>query len=145
MEDAAARLITELKRNAERHLRVPVNDAVLTIPTWFNTAQREALKRAFISSGVLVHRVVHEPSAILLAYAYGHPTPPATEHNVVVVDLGAGSLQVAVGCLEEGFVDMKAVAGDPETGGDFFELRLLDLLVGEFHRQHGIGASQNGS
>lgn len=82
--------------------------------------------------------MTHEPSAILTAYTLGKGsfTEPV---NVAVVDFGAGSLQITVASIEEGVVDTKSVQGTPEIGGDIIDLRLLDHLIGKFHRLYGTG------
>lgn len=145
----------DLKRTAELYLRSPVKDAVVSIPTWFNCSQREAMKLAVRSAGLNLLRLIHEPSATLLSYSHSlrHPnglssarkrdsTRSSRPRTIVSIDLGAGSLDVAVARMEDGVVEVLGVTGSPDTGGDFFDFRILDHFLGEFRRKHNIGMWQ---
>ena len=125
-------------------LRTPVTDAVITMPAWFNSMQRESLKRACRVSGLNILTTVSEPVAALYAYALGPRMSPLRAegtgpHHIIALDLGAGSFQVAVGVVDHNVLEIKGTWATVETGGDLFELRILDALLGEFHRDHGIG------
>lgn len=138
MESAATRLFVELKRAAELYLRTPVTSAVVSVPVYYQSFQREALKCALKASGLSVARMTQEPSAILTLYALNTISTPQ-ERNVALIDFGAGSLQVAIASIDDGIVELMSVAGNPETGGDLIDLRLLDSLLSDFKRHYGFG------
>ncbi len=116
-----------------------MSNAVITIPVHYRTAQREALKRAVTAAGLSIVRLPYEASAILTAYAFENRAIRQDDYNVVLVDFGAGSLQVAIANVWEGIAEFKCVKGNPEIGGDMIDLRLLDTLLGDIHRTHGKG------
>ncbi|KAF8336523.1 Hsp70 protein-domain-containing protein [Cantharellus anzutake] len=143
LEEAATRLFAEFKRSAELYLRKPVSNAVVTIPVYYRTAQREALKRAVKAANLNILRLPYEASAILTAYAFQHRAAGQDDYNVALVDFGAGSLQVAIANIWEGIAEFKSVKGNPEIGGDMIDLRLLDMLLGDIHRKLGIDLRQD--
>ncbi|KAF8311799.1 Hsp70 protein-domain-containing protein [Cantharellus anzutake] len=126
LEEAATRLFAEFKRSAELYLRKPVSNAVVTIPVYYRTAQREALKRAVKAANLNILRLPYEASAILTAYAFQHRAAGQDDYNVTLVDFGAGSLQATL-----------------KLGGDMIDLRLLDMLLGDIHRKLGIDLRQD--
>ncbi|KAF9516012.1 hypothetical protein BS47DRAFT_1327727 [Hydnum rufescens UP504] len=137
LESAATRLFSELKRTAELHLRTPITSAVVAVPVYYHSLQREALKSAIKASGLSVLRMTQEPSAILTSYAL-NTISSTQERNVALIDFGAGSLQVAIASIDDGIVELMSVAGNPETGGDLIDLRLLDSRLSDFKRLHGF-------
>lgn len=130
-----AHILQKMKAAAERYLGKPVNKAVITVPAYFNDAQRQATKDAGQIAGLEVLRIVNEPTAAALAYGFDKA---GGSKNVVVYDLGGGTFDVSVLNLEDGVVEVKATNGDTFLGGEDFDMRLLNYLVDEFKKSNGI-------
>ncbi|GAA3280548.1 molecular chaperone DnaK [Dactylosporangium vinaceum] len=137
-QEISARVLMKLKRDAEAYLGEQITDAVITVPAYFNDAQRTATKEAGEIAGFNVLRIVNEPTAAALAYGLDKGSK---EQTVLVFDLGGGTFDVSVLELAEGVVEVKSTAGDNRLGGDDWDERVIDHLVKTFRGQHGIDLS----
>src|SRR5689334_8177301 len=139
-QEISARVLMKLKRDAEAYLGEQITDAVITVPAYFNDAQRTATKEAGEIAGFNVLRIVNEPTAAALAYGLDKGSK---EQTVLVFDLGGGTFDVSVLELAEGVVEVKSTSGDNHLGGDDWDERVIDHLVKTFRGQHGIDLSQD--
>jgi molecular chaperone DnaK len=139
-QEISARVLMKLKRDAESYLGEQIADAVITVPAYFNDAQRQATKEAGEIAGFNVLRIVNEPTAAALAYGLDKGTK---EQTVLVFDLGGGTFDVSLLELGEGVIEVKATAGNNHLGGDDWDERIIDHLVKTFRGQHGIDLSQD--
>jgi molecular chaperone DnaK len=139
-QEISARVLMKLKRDAEAYLGEPVTDAVITVPAYFNDAQRQATNEAGEIAGFNVLRIVNEPTAAALAYGLDKG---AKEQTVLVFDLGGGTFDVSLLELGEGVIEVKSTSGDNHLGGDDWDERIIDHLVKTFRGQHGIDLSQD--
>ncbi|KUL29681.1 molecular chaperone DnaK [Actinoplanes awajinensis] len=133
-EEISAQVLRKLVDDAAKHLGEKVTDAVITVPAYFNDAQRQATKAAGRIAGLNVLRIINEPTAAALAYGLdkkGHET-------VLVFDLGGGTFDVSILDVGDGVVEVRSTAGDTHLGGDDFDRRLVDHLAQEFQRDNGI-------
>ncbi|MDG4751602.1 molecular chaperone DnaK [Micromonospora sp. WMMD718] len=133
-EEISAQVLRKLVDDAAKHLGEKVTDAVITVPAYFNDAQRQATKDAGRIAGLNVLRIINEPTAAALAYGLdrkGHET-------VLVFDLGGGTFDVSILDVGDGVVEVRSTAGDTHLGGDDFDRRLVDHLAEGFQREHGI-------
>src|SRR6059036_2977763 len=132
--EISAMILQKLKADAEAYLGEAVEDAVITVPAYFNNAQREATKDAGKVAGLNVVRIINEPTAAALAYGLDK------EHDqtILVWDLGGGTFDVSILELGEGVFEVKATNGDNHLGGDNFDKAIVDWMVGEFKRDQGI-------
>jgi molecular chaperone DnaK len=137
-QEISARVLMKLKRDAEAYLGENITDAVITVPAYFNDAQRTATKEAGEIAGFNVLRIVNEPTAAALAYGLDKGSK---EQTVLVFDLGGGTFDVSLLELGEGVIEVKATAGDNHLGGDDWDDRIIDHLVKTFRGQHGIDLS----
>src|ERR687886_210528 len=137
--EISAMILQKLKADAEAYLGEQVADAVITVPAYFNNAQREATKDAGKIAGLNVLRIINEPTAASLAYGLDK------EHDqtILVFDLGGGTFDVSVLELGEGVFEVKATNGDNHLGGDNFDKAIVDWMVAEFKRDQGIDLSQD--
>jgi molecular chaperone DnaK len=137
--EISAMILQKLKTDAEAYLGEPVNDAVITVPAYFNNAQREATRDAGKIAGLNVLRIINEPTAASLAYGLDK------EHDqvILVFDLGGGTFDVSVLELGEGVFEVKSTSGDNHLGGDNFDKAVVDWMVAEFKRDNGIDLSQD--
>src|SRR5918996_302995 len=133
--EISAMILQKLKADAEAYLGETVNDAVVTVPAYFNNAQREATKDAGKIAGLNVLRIINEPTAAALAYGLDKEGP---EHTILVFDLGGGTFDVSVLELGEGVYHVKATNGDNHLGGDNFDKAIVDWMIAEFKRDQGI-------
>ena len=127
-------ILQKLKADAEAYLGETVTDAVITVPAYFNDAQRQATKDAGKIAGLNVLRIVNEPTAASLAYGLDKEQ----EQTILVFDLGGGTFDVSVLELGDGVIEVKATAGDNHLGGDDFDKAIVDWMVAEFKREQGI-------
>ncbi|WP_027342923.1 molecular chaperone DnaK [Hamadaea tsunoensis] len=134
-QEISARVLMKLKRDSEAYLGESVTDAVITVPAYFNDAQRTATKEAGEIAGFNVLRIVNEPTAAALAYGLDKGSK---EQTVLVFDLGGGTFDVSLLELGEGVIEVKATAGDNHLGGDDWDDRVIDHLIKTFRGQHGI-------
>src|SRR6266496_1252090 len=132
--EISAMILQKLKADAESYLGEPVTDAVITVPAYFNNAQREATKDAGKIAGLNVLRIINEPTAASLAYGLDK------EHDqtILVFDLGGGTFDVSILELGEGVFEVKATSGDNHLGGDNFDKAIVDWMVAEFKKDQGI-------
>src|SRR5437870_2110400 len=137
--EISAMILQKLKADAEAYLGESVTDAVITVPAYFNNAQREATKDAGKVAGLNVLRIINEPTAASLAYGLDKES----DQTILVFDLGGGTFDVSVLELGEGVFEVKATNGDNHLGGDNFDKAVVDWMVGEFKRDQGIDLSQD--
>src|SRR3954452_7977912 len=133
--EISAMILPKLKESAEAHLGQPVTRAVITVPAYFNDAQRQATKEAGKIAGLDVARIVNEPTAAALAYGLDKEE---TDQTILVFDLGGGTFDVSVLEIGDGVFEVKATAGDNHLGGDNFDKAIVDWLVAEFKASQGI-------
>ncbi len=133
--EISAMILQKLKADAEAYLGEPVDDAVITVPAYFNNAQREATKDAGKIAGLNVLRIINEPTAAALAYGLDKE---GADQTILVFDLGGGTFDVSVLELGEGVFEVKSTAGDNHLGGDNFDKAIVDWMVAEFKRDQGI-------
>ncbi len=133
--EISAMILQKLKTDAEAYLGEPVTDAVVTVPAYFNNAQREATKDAGKIAGLNVLRIINEPTAAALAYGLDKE---GTDQTILVFDLGGGTFDVSVLELGEGVFEVKSTNGDNHLGGDNFDKAIVDWMVAEFKRDQGI-------
>ena len=138
--EISAMILQKLKQDAEAYLGEPVSDAVVTVPAYFNNAQREATKDAGKIAGLNVLRIINEPTAAALAYGLDKEGP---EHTILVFDLGGGTFDVSVLELGDGLYHVKATNGDNHLGGDNFDKAIVDWMIAEFKRDQGIDLGQD--
>jgi molecular chaperone DnaK len=138
--EISAMILQKLKADAEAYLGETVSDAVVTVPAYFNNAQREATKDAGKIAGLNVLRIINEPTAAALAYGLDKE---ASDHTILVFDLGGGTFDVSILELGEGVFEVKATNGDNHLGGDNFDKAIVDWMVAEFKRDQGIDLSQD--
>ena len=137
--EISAMILQKLKADAEAYLGEAVTDAVITVPAYFNNAQREATKDAGKIAGLNVVRIINEPTAAALAYGL----EKEEEQTVLVFDLGGGTFDVSVLELAEGFFQVKSTAGDNHLGGDNFDKAVVDWMAAEFKKDQGIDLAQD--
>jgi molecular chaperone DnaK len=128
--EISAMILQKLKADAEAYLGEPVTEAVVTVPAYFNNAQREATKDAGKIAGLNVLRIINEPTAAALAYGL----EKEEEQTVLVFDLGGGTFDVSILELAEGVFEVKATNGDNHLGGDNFDKAIVDWMIAEFKR-----------
>jgi molecular chaperone DnaK len=138
--EISAMILQKLKADAEAYLGDTVTDAVITVPAYFNNAQREATKDAGKIAGLNVLRIINEPTAASLAYGLDKE---GEDQTILVFDLGGGTFDVSVLELGEGVFEVKATNGDNHLGGDNFDKAVVDWMVSEFKKDHGIDLSQD--
>lgn len=139
-QEISARTLMKLKRDAEAYLGDEVTDAVITVPAYFEDAQRQATKEAGQIAGLNVLRIVNEPTAAALAYGLEKAD---TEQTILVFDLGGGTFGVSLLEIGDGVVEVLATAGDNELGGDDWDQRIVDWLVEKFKAQHSIDLTKD--
>jgi len=137
-QEISARILQKLKRDAEAYLGDTVTDAVITVPAYFNDAQRQATKDAGQIAGLNVLRIVNEPTAAALAYGLDKGDKDQT---ILVFDLGGGTFDVSLLEIGEGIVEVKATSGDNNLGGDDWDQRVVDYLVTQFKNSNGVDLS----
>lgn len=133
-QEVSAMVLKKIKEDAESYLGEPVTRAVITVPAYFDDAQRQATKQAGEIAGLTVERIINEPTAAALAYGLDKKDA----HTIVVYDLGGGTFDVTVLELGEGVFEVKATNGDTHLGGDDFDRVILDYVAEEFNRENGI-------
>jgi len=138
-EEISAMILQKLKVDAEAYLGEPVTDAVITVPAYFNDAQRQATKDAGTIAGLNVLRIINEPTAAALAYGLDKKG----EELITVYDLGGGTFDISILEIGEGTFQVKSTAGDTHLGGDDFDQRVIDWLGDEFKRDQGIDLRQD--
>jgi len=139
-QEISARVLQKLKRDAESYLGETVTDAVITVPAYFNDAQRQATKEAGEIAGLNVLRIINEPTAAALAYGLDKADE---EHTILVFDLGGGTFDVSLLEIGGGVVEVKATNGDNHLGGDDWDQALVDYLVKTFGSKNGIDLTKD--
>ncbi len=139
-QEISARVLQKLKRDAESYLGETVTDAVITVPAYFNDAQRQATKEAGEIAGLNVLRIINEPTAAALAYGLDKADQ---EQTILVFDLGGGTFDVSLLEIGDGVVEVKATNGDNHLGGDDWDQALVDFLVQNFGSQNGIDLTKD--
>jgi molecular chaperone DnaK len=138
-QEISARILMKLKRDAEAYLGETITDAVITVPAYFEDAQRQATKEAGEIAGLNVLRIVNEPTAAALAYGLDK----GEDQTILVFDLGGGTFDVSLLEIGEGVVEVKATSGDNHLGGDDWDQRIVDHLVKAFQNANGIDLSKD--
>ena len=136
--EISAAILQKMKKTAEDYLGESVTEAVITVPAYFNDAQRQATKDAGKIAGLDVKRIVNEPTAAALAYGLDKG---GREETIAVYDLGGGTFDISILELGDGVFEVKSTNGDTHLGGDDFDQRIIEWIVSEFKREHGIDLS----
>jgi molecular chaperone DnaK len=139
-QEISAQILNKLKRDAEAFLGDSVTQAVITVPAYFDDAQRQATKEAGQIAGLEVLRIINEPTAAALAYGLDKQQ---TEQTILVFDLGGGTFDVSLLEIGEGVVEVKATHGDTQLGGDDWDERVIDRLVERFKGNYSIDLSKD--
>ena len=134
-EQVSAMILSKMKADAEKYLGEPVTDAVITVPAYFNDAQRQATKDAGKIAGLNVQRIVNEPTAAALAYGLDKQDK---DQKVLVFDLGGGTFDVSLLDLADGVVEVLATNGDNHLGGDDWDQRVIDWMADKFQQENGV-------
>lgn len=140
-EQISAMIMQKMKKDAEENLGSKINKAVITVPAYFNDAQRQATKDAGTIAGLEVMRIINEPTAAALAYGLDK----TEEQTILVYDLGGGTFDVSILEIGDGVFEVIATDGDTQLGGDDFDRRIMDFLVEEFRKDSGIDLSKDPS
>ncbi|MGE4588217.1 MAG: molecular chaperone DnaK [Acidaminococcaceae bacterium] len=136
-EEISAMILQKLKEDAEKYLGEKVTQAVITVPAYFSDSQRQATKDAGKIAGLEVLRIINEPTAAALAYGIDK----TNDHTVLVYDLGGGTFDVSILEMGDGVFEVKATNGDTHLGGDDFDERIMNWMIGEFKKESGIDLS----
>jgi molecular chaperone DnaK len=139
-QEISARVLMKLKRDAEAYLGDTVTQAVVTVPAYFDDAQRTATKEAGQVAGLEVLRIINEPTAAALAYGLDKE---GAEHTILVFDLGGGTFDVSILEIGDGVFEVKSTHGDTHLGGDDWDQRVIDWLVDQFKGAHGVDLSKD--
>lgn len=137
--EISAMILTKLKQAAEDYLGEKVTDAVITVPAYFNDAQRQATKDAGTIAGLNVRRIINEPTAAALAYGLDKKK----DQIIAVYDFGGGTFDISILEVGEGVIEVKATNGDTHLGGDNIDQRIIDWMVEEFRKEYGIDLSKD--
>jgi len=140
-EEISSMVLTKMKETSEAYLGKTVNDAVVTVPAYFNDSQRQATKDAGTISGLNVLRIINEPTAA--AIAYGLDKKVGQERNVLIFDLGGGTFDVSILTIEDGIFEVKSTNGDTHLGGEDFDNRMVNHFIQEFKRKHKKDITDN--
>ena len=138
-QQISAMILQKLKADAEGYLGEKVTEAVITVPAYFNDAQRQATKDAGKIAGLDVKRIINEPTAAALAYGLDNEK----EQTIMVYDLGGGTFDVSIIEIGDGIIEVRATAGDNRLGGDDFDQKITDYIIDEFKKQQGIDLSND--
>ena len=139
-QEISARTLMKLKRDAEAYLGDTVTQAVITVPAYFDDAQRTATKEAGQIAGLEVLRIINEPTAAALAY--GLDKEGSADQTILVFDLGGGTFDVSILEIGDGVFEVKSTHGDTNLGGDDWDQKVIDWLVEQFKSAHGVDLSQ---
>ena len=137
--EISAMILQKLKQAAEEYLGQPVPKAVITVPAYFNDAQRQATKEAGKIAGLEVMRIVNEPTAAALAYGLDKKK----DETIAVYDFGGGTFDISILEVGEGVVEVKATNGDTHLGGDNLDQKIIDWIIAEFKKSDGIDLSKD--
>ena len=139
-EEISAKILMKLKSDAEAYLGEKVTEAVITVPAYFNDAERQATKNAGKIAGLDVKRIINEPTAAALAYGIDKQEGA---HTILVYDLGGGTFDVSILDLGDGVFEVKSTSGNNKLGGDDFDQRIMDYLVSEFKKENSVDLSKD--
>merc|ERR1712057_118458 len=142
-EEISSMVLIKMKETAEQYLGKTVNNAVVTVPAYFNDSQRQATKDAGIIAGLNVMRIINEPTVAAIAYGLDKKATDKGEKNVLIFDLGGGTFDVSLLTIDDGIFEVKATAGDTHLGGEDLDQRLLQHFVTEFKRKNKTDISGN--
>jgi heat shock 70kDa protein 1/2/6/8 len=142
-EEISSMVLTKMRESAEAFLGATVNNAVVTVPAYFNDSQRQATKDAGVIASLNVMRIINEPTAAAIAYGLDKKAGGAGEKHVLIFDLGGGTFDVSILTIEEGIFEVKATAGDTHLGGEDFDNRMVNHFMQEFKRKHKKDISGN--
>src|SRR6202048_4187675 len=140
-QEVSAMILQKLKKSAESYLGEPVTEAVITVPAYFNDAQRQATKDAGKIAGLDVKRIINEPTAAALAYGLDK----GKDETIAVYDFGGGTFDISVLEVGEGVIEVKATNGDTHLGGDNIDQRLVDWLIDGFRKEEGLDLRAKGN
>ncbi|MDY5931165.1 MAG: molecular chaperone DnaK [Candidatus Ornithospirochaeta sp.] len=140
-EEISAAILQKMKKTAEDYLGEPVTEAVITVPAYFNDAQRQATKDAGRIAGLDVKRIVNEPTAAALAYGFGKDT--SKDETIAVYDLGGGTFDISILELGDGVFEVKSTNGDTHLGGDNIDQCLMEWMIADFKSKYGIDLSND--
>ena len=140
-QEISAMILRKLRKDAEEYLGESVTDAVITVPAYFNDIQRQATKDAGKIAGLNVQRIINEPTSAALAYGLDN----GTAQKVMVYDLGGGTFDVSIIEIGDGVIEVLATNGDNHLGGDDFDARIVNYILGELQRQHHVDAKKDPS
>ena len=140
-EEISSMILIKMKEIAESYLGHDVKQAVITVPAYFNDAQRQATKDAGLIAGLDVLRILNEPTAAALAY--GLDKNLKSEKNVLIFDLGGGTFDVSILCIDEGVFEVTSTGGDTHLGGEDFDSRIVDYCIKEFNKKNNTNISSN--
>ncbi len=138
-QEISARILMKLKKDAEGYLGEKVTQAVITVPAYFDDAQRQATKQAGEIAGFKVERIINEPTAAALAYGLDKKNA----QKIAVYDLGGGTFDISVLELGDGVFEVKATNGDTHLGGDDFDAKIVDYIISEFKKENGVDLSKD--
>lgn len=133
-QEISARVLMKLKKDAEKYLGEKVDQAVITVPAYFDDAQRQATKQAGEIAGLKVERIINEPTAAALAYGLDKKN----SEKIAVYDLGGGTFDISILEIGDGVIEVKATNGDTHLGGDDFDAAIVDYIVSEFKKDQGV-------
>ncbi|KAJ4792978.1 Heat shock protein 70 [Rhynchospora pubera] len=142
-EEISAMVLIKMKEIAKDNLGSSVKNAVVTVPAYFNESQRQATRDAGFIAGLNVMRIMNEPTAAAIAYGLDKKATSVGENNVLIFDLGGGTLDVSLLTIEESIFEVKATAGDTHLGGEDFDIRMVNHFVQEFKRKNNKDISSN--
>ncbi len=142
-EEISAMVLQKMRAIAESYLGTTVSDAVVTVPAYFNDAQRQATKDAGLIAGLNIRRIINEPTAAALAYGLDKVGTGGKEKRVLIFDLGGGTFDVSVLTIDDGVFEVKATAGDTHLGGEDFDAILTDWVVDEFKKKNKVSVADN--
>ncbi len=141
-EEISSMILTKMKETAESYIGESVDSAVITVPAYFNDAQRQSTKDAGAIAGLNVLRIINEPTAAAIAYGLDQ-AKDSTEKNILIYDLGGGTFDVTLLNIEDGVFEVKSTAGDTRLGGEDFDTRLVQHFAQDFKRKHKKDLNEN--
>src|SRR3990172_6698443 len=138
-EEISAMVLVKLKADAEAKLGEKIEEAVITVPAYFDDSQRQATKNAGEIAGLKVRRILNEPTAADLAYGFN----PQKNEKIIVYDFGGGTFDISILEVGDDVVEVKATGGDTHLGGDDFDKKIIEFLVDEYRKQEGVDISKD--